>query len=720
MSEAWAEMLRRLFPLLAGLVCLAALLATRVAMPGPFERVRLAIFDSWQRVSPWHLGNSPVLVVTIDDESLARVGQWPWPRTTIASLVSTLQDAGAGAIGLDVIFAEPDRTSPNTLLRAWRQSGTLPRAFADLTASDLPNNDADFANALSRGRAVTAFALLPNANAARPYRASSISSIGMDIKPFLQGFLGAIPSLPSLEKAAAGQGSVSVSVGSEDVIRRLPLLANIADEIVPSLALETLRVAKDEDSLAVRTDTNGAGTPIGHTIRLDDLRIPINVDGSMWLHHGSLMAAQIIPAWHLLDTARVADFRDKFKNKIVLIGTSATGLGDLRPTPANLFEPGVNLHARAIEQMLVGHMIQRPFWMAGAEFLASILVALLIGLMCSLAGIRNAAVAFIVIVGATAGVSLSLFVSKGYLADPSLVMAGAFVAFLPGVVVRYVATERDGLRLRAAFTHYLSPDLVSTIAKDPSKLKLGGESREMTFLFTDLEGFTSLIERTDPEKAVALLNAYLEGLCGIAMRHGGTIDKIVGDALHLMFNAPLDQPDHATRAIRCALDIDKFANEFCEKQRLAGVTFGVTRIGVNTGLAVVGNFGGAGRFDYTAHGDSINTAARLEAVNKVLGTTICVARSTIDQTTEFEFRPVGILMLKGKSVGLEAFEPVSGINPDHAPLDDYVGLFEDMRQGRPEAATAMCMLSEAYPADPMPRFYARRINDGILETRVQT
>ncbi len=311
--------------------------------------------------------------------------------------------------------------------------------------------------------------------------------------------------------------------------------------------------------------------------------------------------------------------------------------------------------------------------------------------------------------------ALALFVRGGLLLDPILPTFGLLAAHAGGSLARYAGSERSAQRLRLAFTHYLSPDLVAVLASDPGRLKLGGESREMTFLFTDLEGFTAMTEASGAEALVSLLNAYLDGMCSIAMSHGGTVDKIVGDAVHVMFNAPLDQPDHAERAVACALALDAFAEAFRQRQQAQGVPFGRTRIGVNTGRAVVGNFGGTRRFDYTAHGDAINTAARLEAANKALGTRICVARSTCDKVSGVAFRPIGTLMLKGKSVGVEVFEPTER---PAAELSAYREAFERLVIGEAGAAEDLLGLHEAHPDDPILALHACRIQSGERSVRM--
>jgi adenylate cyclase len=271
--------------------------------------------------------------------------------------------------------------------------------------------------------------------------------------------------------------------------------------------------------------------------------------------------------------------------------------------------------------------------------------------------------------------------------------------------------------LRSAFMHYLSPEFVDVLARDPSHLRLGGALREMTFLFTDLEGFTSLTEAGAPRDVVALLNDYLDGLCRIAMAHGGTVDKIVGDAVHVMFNAPLDQPDHAERAVRCALAMDNFAQEFATEQNARGVALGVTRIGVNSGRAIVGNFGGSRRFDYTAHGDAVNIAARLEAANKLLGTRICIAAATADRVAGVAFLPIGTLILRGKSLGVDVVTPADAVVASSWRAA-YLAAFAGMASGDEGGSAALMALYERYRSDPVLALHARRILAGERSLKI--
>ncbi|MEE9570540.1 MAG: response regulator [Gammaproteobacteria bacterium] len=266
--------------------------------------------------------------------------------------------------------------------------------------------------------------------------------------------------------------------------------------------------------------------------------------------------------------------------------------------------------------------------------------------------------------------------------------------------------------IRQAFSRFISPTVVDQLVDDPSRLSLGGERLDITCVFTDLEGFTGLIESSEPTEVLPVLNRYLDGMCQIVLEHDGTIDKIVGDALHVFFGAPLPRPDHAQCAIRCVLALDAYARNFVVDEAARKLNFGGTRIGAHTGVAVVGNFGGESFFDYTAHGDVINTTARMESVNKHIGTAICVSAATASRCPDMPFRPIGRLLLKGKSQSVDAFEPLSAEQAVLASVQTYHDAFELLVHEDPAARDVFDQLRREYPADRLIAFHAERLDKG--------
>lgn len=708
----------------AAAAVLGPLLGGHASGAWPFAKLRHAAFDALQYGLPRPDADAVapgtgVVVVDIDEASLARRGQWPWPRTDVAALIRRLQDAGAAAIGLDLLFAEPDRSSPAALAPGWARDHGMTIAGGGA----LPDYDAELARTLARGRVVTGYVLLPTPNGRAPEVANGVSVLGAGEPPALQAFRGAVPNLAAFDHAAAGQGSFSIADDDADqTVRRLPLFASLHGTVLPSLAVETIRVAQGDDAeVGLREERGGGwlGGATGYVARIGDRLAPIEPDGAMWIHFGARDPARTLPAHRVLAEGGEA-LRAAVAGRIVLVGTSAVGLSDLRPTPLAAFQPGVTIHAAGIEQILAGDILTRPFWAEGAERRVAALFGIAVALALVCGGARWGAAVFALGGLAAVGGALLAFGRGSLLFDAGPVVLAGALCFMTALTVRYLATERRAGALRAAFGTYLSPQLVDALARDPGALRLGGEEREMTFLFTDLEGFTAFTETAEPAVLVSTLNRYLDGVCALVLDHGGTIDKIVGDAVHVMFNAPLDQPDHAERAVRCALAIDAFAQDFA-RGAADGRPFGATRIGINTGRAVVGNFGGSRRFDYTAHGDAINTAARLEAANKRLGTRICAARATVEAAGDaagLTFRPIGALELKGKARRVDVFAPARSASPEAGWAEHYGDAFGRLARGEDGGPEAILALLALHPGDPLLRFHAGRIGRGIAGTEV--
>ncbi|MCP5367906.1 MAG: response regulator [Hyphomicrobiales bacterium] len=267
-------------------------------------------------------------------------------------------------------------------------------------------------------------------------------------------------------------------------------------------------------------------------------------------------------------------------------------------------------------------------------------------------------------------------------------------------------------RARANLARHFSPSLADYLADHPERLEPGGERREITFLFTDLADFTPLVEHGDPDRIVALLNDYLNTVAGIIFDHGGTVNAVIGDAVHALFGAPMEQRDHAARAVACALAVDAFARQFAAAKRAEGLPLGLTRIGVHTGSAVIGNFGGDLFFHYTAHGDAVNTTARLETANKRLGTRVCVSADTVAQIPDFLGRPVGTLRLKGKENPIAVFEPLPDDPAVRAALAEYTAAFDKLAAGDADAVASLAAFVSTHPDDRLAAFHLERLLAG--------
>jgi adenylate cyclase len=672
--------------------------------PLPLQVMRNAVFDQYQRWAPRsYNSNAPVHIIDIDDASLAKLGQWPWPRTRIAELVQRLQAAGAAAIVFDVMFAEPDRTSPAAMAKLWHLD---PQQRAVL--GGLPDNDAVLAAAIARGGVVLGHAPTRQGHTpptfVQPYR---VIDLGPSPLPYLSEFKGSVAALPNLQKAAAGNGAITFVPDSDGVVRRVPMLLRLGDQVVPSLAAEALRVAQNEQNYLVKTSTE-AGVGI-EEVRVGALTVPTTAQGEVWVHYTSPVPSRYIPAWKVL-AGEVPEA--SLSNQILLIGSSAQGLMDLRFSPLGGTMPGVEAHAQALEQILVGDRLVRPNWASGLEVLEIIVGGLFVGFVGISVGALLSAVAAATVLLATCVWGWYGYSDYGLLLDPVVPSLSTLLIFILSSVYHHAASERRQRWVRRAFSRYVSPNLVSHLVDNPGQLELGGRRRECSFIFTDLAGFTNLMEKLDPTEAVSLLNDYLDNMVKIAFKHEGTLDRIVGDAVAIMFSAPVEQPDHRQRALDCAREMHRFARRHAAEANARGVPFGQTRIGIHTGEVTVGNFGGSTIFDYRALGDPVNTAARLESVNKQLGTVVCVSEATLAGCTGAMARPVGKLVLKGKTEPLMVYEPAFAAGGDDQADSEYEAAYRRMAAGETDALAAFERLAAERPKDTLVAFQLARLRRG--------
>lgn len=687
-----------------------------IADPPPMQTLRNNVFDQYQRWHPRNYAEVPVRIVDIDEESLHRLGQWPWPRIRLAELVERLKAAGVAATGFDVLLAEPDRTSPKFMAELWRLEGATRQAIGRL-----PDHDQMLARSLDRADMVLGFVLQREAaNAAqaaaavlqRPFR--YISS-GEEPTRQINRFGAVIKALPELESVVAGNGALNFVADSDGIVRRVPLVFDLAGEPLPSLAAELLRVAQGERNYVLKAADGGGRLA---EIRIGDYQIPTTAEGEVWLHYTVPVAERYLPAWKVL-AGEVPP--DRLAGHIVLIGSSAQGLMDLRFTPLGGIMPGVEAHAQTIEQILSGHLLVRPTWAKAVEAMLLIGGGLLVAWLSIRAGALTSA--------SVTAACLVLVLAGGWLAfreyallintvTPALVFA---LAFAFGSLIHHFRSEREGRWIKEVFSRYVSPNRVNYLVKNPEAMSLGGKRQECSFVFTDLADFTGLMESIDPGEAVAMLNTYLDQMIAIAFRYDGTLDRIVGDAVAIMFSAPVAQPDHRARALACALEMDAFAAAYAADLQSRGVRFGKTRIGIHAGEVIVGNFGGSTMFDYRALGDPVNTAARLESVNKWLGTEVCVSEAILAGCPTASVRPVGSLVLKGKNEAIKVFEPLTTEREQrYVPLDRYLQAYGQLlaADGQEAACRMFAELAAGYPGDPLARLHHSRLQRGEWGERI--
>lgn len=612
---------RRLPAFLSGALVVALLLLLRAADPYAVRVARETTFDVFQQIKPREIAAElPVRIVSIDEASLAQVGQWPWPRDTMAEIARRLTELGAAAVAFDVLFPESDRLS---------------RPGED--------NDARFAQALSAGPSVLVMARAPG-GAAAPAPKAGFAMTGADPLRRLPVLDGAAAPLPLLAAAAQGIGVASLDRGGAGTARRLPLLWSNGSQPLPGLSLEALRVAHAASTLVIVGDSAGAGTVEG--VRVGEFSVPTGPDGDMWLYYRPLDQTIYVPAFELLgdDYATLAP---RLAGHIVLVGVTASGLLDIRASALGEAVPGVTIHVQAIEQILTGNYLNRADWVGGLELLLVVLGGLAVVLALLFSGPLAGLAVSLVVAGLVTAGSWLAFANLGLLIDPSFALLAVLVTYAAMAFFRFAVTDADKRRIRKAFAHYVEPSLLAQLEADAGLLKLGGDVRDMTVMFSDVRNFTALSERTAPAEMVSILNRLFAALGEAIVRHLGTIDKFMGDAVMAFWNAPVDVPRHALKACEAALDMRralKLLNESGIGQEPIAIG-----IGIATGPALVGNMGFEARFDYSCIGDTVNVASRLESACKAVRHDVLVTAETRAAAPELAYLPAGSLVLKGIS-----------------------------------------------------------------------
>ena len=670
---------RRLWPTVLGLILVVALALLRLTDPLPVSTIRNMGFDFEQRLLPRAGGDSPVRVVDIDEASLGKFGQWPWPRTLLATLTTRLGELGAASIGYDVLFAEPDRLSAD--------------------------NDTQFAAALARTNSALGFSLAKDAPPLMLPPKGGVAVSGSDPTPYLPPLPGAVAPLPVLAAAAAGLGSLSLDTGdAAGVVRQVPLLWSNGKNFYPGLSIEALRLALGVSTIVALGDTQGDDTL--ESLRVGDFSVPTTANGDLVLYDRAADPKQTISAAKLLGDD-YQSLKDEISGRIVLVGTSASGLLDLHATPLSSSVPGVLIHAAVIDQIVAGKYLSRADWLQAVEVLVfafgGILLVIIVLRLGPLAGLLVAAALILAI----CGVSWTAFATKGWLIDATFPVFGALVTYGAMVYFQFSLTERDRKQLRRAFGYYVAPQLLARIERNADQLKLGGEAREITVMFADMRGFTAFTEAHAPEATFGMLNTLFGALGAEIVERDGTIDKFIGDSIMAFWNAPVDVADHARRAADAALAMRQRLAELNAGNALGGIAIG---IGLSTGSALVGNMGLESRFDYSAIGDSVNVASRVEGESKIVGFDIVAAEATRLAVPDLAWLEAGTVQLKGKSQRLPVHILVGDVALAQSPAflelrAAHTALVEALQHGTGGEALALCKVCATAVTPALARFY---------------
>ncbi len=710
-------MLKRRRAYLLALVAVAALIFPwGLAQPRALDDLRNFVFDTFQRLAPRAYDpQAPTRVVGIDEKSLKAYGQWPWPRARLAELVDRLRELGAASIAFDFIFAEPDRTGAIQILDAILDARA--RAEVAKLVAKAPSGDQIFAEALSRAPTTLGVTLTDAVAAPLPAK-SGLVTAGDDPAPFLVSFAGAVSPERRLADAAQGLGATNWWADHDQIVRRVPLVTRAGEFLMPSLALEALRVAQGESAIVIRSSNASGQTAFGrqtgvNAIKVGAFEIDTGPNAEVRPRYSHRAAARDISAKDVLD-GRVG--RDDIEGRIIFIGALATGLGDIRATPLDPVAPGVDVHAQIIESIAAGALLARPDWAPGLEFVVAVFAFLLImGLLYVAPLLVSAAAAPLMVVGLFAG-AFYLFDRHGVLLDPAYPSLAIVGGYLFGAVTLWRAETSARRHVRQAFGKFVSPAVVDRLAEHPDRLVLGGETRELTVLFSDLRNFSRISEGMSARELTQFMNDYLTPMTDAILEEEGTVDKYMGDAVLAFWNAPLDTEDHPRKAVRAALMMRDALIGLNKRRAAAAAASGhdaqpaAMGLGLHLGPCSVGNMGSIRRFDYSILGDNVNLASRLEGASKAFQTDIVASGAVRDAAPDFAWIDLGRVRVVGKNEATEVFA-IAG-DSGMAASDSYVRwrnfhnlMRQEYESGRFDAAAERASaLAQSVP-EPWPALY---------------
>ena len=592
------------------LLLVSALILLRVYDPTLVEQIRLNTFDQYIKTLPEQKSND-IILVNIGEESLGKIGQFPWPRHEYAQMISDLRNINAGYIGFTIMFPEPDRFGGDDIFAQYMQDNGI------ILSQDVDAN----------GRADSA-----------PYVGYATFGTS-DPLDFIYKYEGLVSNIQYLEQEAWGIGLINAAPEVDNITRRIPLMSNVKDQLYPSFALEMTRLVQDQLSYTIKSNEAGI-----ESVVIRPFEIPTDSDGSIWLKWNT--------EFEEIEYERLMPGYDNLEGKIVIVGVTAKGLANQIPTPGGLMYPN-QLQAVALQTILQENPISRPQWADSIEILVSAVLALMLILLVYRAPIWASGLGFAVLCVGQAGLTFYIWNKFYILLDLSYSLILYILSFASTSFNNFYKQFVLRQQIKKQFETYLDPRQVAILQKDPSKLKLGGERKDMTFLFMDIVGFTPISEhyknQNDPEGLVEIINTYLDRMTKIILKNGGTIDKYMGDCIMAFWNAPLDEPNHADLAVQTSIEIESEANElikYLEEKGLPRIDVG---IGINTGTCIVGNMGSETRFDYSAIGDAVNLAARLEGQTRNYdGVRVLLGSETYNQCPKRAFTEVDRIQVKGK------------------------------------------------------------------------
>ncbi|MBL4691772.1 MAG: adenylate/guanylate cyclase domain-containing protein [Magnetovibrio sp.] len=671
------------FDRIIGLILLGVLLTVSRIDPYPVEFLREKSFDIYQQIKPRQTPKPEdrmVTIIDIDERSLQEIGQFPWSRKTFAKLIINLHKLGIGVTAFDIVFAEPDRMNPQSVADSLDGLDEATRN----KIRKLQNNDELFGRIVGQANVVLGQAgywdQLPN-KAGKPFKNSVAVRKLSKGAPDPQDFLNEIPTLirniPILEKGTKGVGMFSLNPSLDGIIREIPLVSKHGGDLYPASSIEAIRVGFQVSTLLAEVNHNGIqaiGVAPKSRIKPKGLKIETNERGMVRPYFAPHDKSLYVSAADVLNGT--VD-KSKIAGKIGFVGTSAVGLLDIRSTPIDALIPGVEVHAQVIENAIaidrkLGAVVaadlflKRPYSIKGIELILVALGGLVMVIIVPMLGATRSLMVFVVLAGGAAFASWYMFAEQRVLLDATFAVISTFLLYSTLTYMNFTREEAAKRQTRDAFSKYLSPDMVNVVAENPDQLKLGGDQRDMTLLFCDVRGFTTISEQFDAQGLTALINKLLTPLTNVILDRKGTVDKYMGDCIMAFWNAPLDDAEHAKHGCVSALAMLAEMGPLNERLEAEAIEEGRKHIelkvglGLNSGECVVGNMGSDQRFDYSVLGDTVNLAARLEGQSKNYGVRIVIGHSTWVQVPTLATIELDFIQVKGKTSGTRIFALVGG------------------------------------------------------------
>ncbi len=627
------------------IIVAVVLLGVRVNNNDYVKTLRYKTWDFFQTIHPRQDVSDLITIVDIGEEDIKKYGQWPWPRHVMAMLHARIGDAGAVMINYNILFAEPDRMGSKQYLNSFPMSDET----RELLQKNLVDTDRVFAEVIkASGNTILMMSVKNEKDNILP-SVTQIIKKG-NVVPWLWNYAGIVPPLSVLTAGVAGTGVNVTAPEPDSIVRKMPILIAIGDKIYPSMLIENVRAINKSKRIKVIAKEHG----IDEVLVSSKAGIPVNHNAEMYINYADPTKYNHVSADYILSS----NFDpNTLKGKIVIVGLDAAGLSVLKYTPFGL-TTDQTITAQALDTIITGKYLLRIPQADTYEIIAMALLGLLMIVLIPRTSVLLSVPLLIFMLGGISYASFMAYTNKGFLVDPSFAVLFIFLIWSHSTYNNFATQSRLRKQIKKQFEHYLDPGMVKKLQKDPSLLKLGGETRNMTFLFCDIRGFTPISEKYkgNPEGLTKLINRFLTRMTDVIISNGGTIDKFMGDCIMAFWNAPIENKKHREMAVKSALEMTVALAELNMHLQAEGLPQINIGIGINTGEALVGNMGSDQRFDYSVIGDAVNLASRLESSSKTLGKTLVIGedtRHTIETIYPFEY--IDSITVKGKTEEIKVY-----------------------------------------------------------------